>query len=103
MIYPIRPGAINQEIIDDFGAQLAVGEVSGTDLEEAVDSFGDPVYTECSVRDGALQGMKTFTWGSSVDTTCMRARILLDAGSLPKAEQRKLKRIMIKMANNLKG
>ena len=101
MIYPIRPGFISQEIIEDFGPKLAIGQVKDSELLDAVDGFGDSVYSECEVPGEMSQGLKTLSWGSTLSTVCMKARILMDVSTFPKAEQRKIKRVLIKASNQL--
>lgn len=94
-------GAISQEIIEDFGSKLAIGQVKDSELLDAIDGFGDSVYSECEVDKTLSQGLKTLAWGSSLDTVCMKARILMDVSMFPKVEQRKIKRTLIKASNQL--
>ena len=80
---------------------LAIGQVKDSELLDAIDGFGDSVYSECEVDKTLSQGLKTLAWGSSLDTVCMKARILMDVSMFPKVEQRKIKRTLIKASNQL--
>lgn len=67
--------SIPAEIVADFSKNIAVGEATDGDFNDAEDVNGGSLYTECSIPKERLSGMSTPTWGEA-DTLCLEAMVV---------------------------
>ncbi|MCP3869659.1 MAG: hypothetical protein GY703_16520 [Gammaproteobacteria bacterium] len=77
MLYVSRPGAISNDILEDFRESLIVGEATDKDFNDALDFNKEPLYQTCDITSKQLQGMKGATYGDQ-KTVCVRAQVAYD-------------------------
>lgn len=97
-LYIGRVNAITNDIVEDFGALIEVGEIDDGDFTDVKDRNGNQLYQQCKLTDKDTSGIELSST-LSVDTYCVRAQVIYNNDyhkTLDKSLQRKVSRMVAK-------